>query len=150
MAVKHGRVVAAREQDELRGVLIALPPQAQPPLLPPLLERLRVGLLQGPVASSRWAHVAERLHELRPIELHSYLSILGVEASYRGRGVGSELLTGFVEEADRQALPAYLETDVESNIGFYARRGFTVVGDLRVFGVPVWRMWRPVRSPETA
>jgi GNAT superfamily N-acetyltransferase len=150
MAARHGRVVAAREQGELRGVLIALPPQSQPLLLPPLLERLRVALLQGPIAASRWAWVAEQLQELRPIELHSYLSILGVEASQRGRGVGSALLAGFVEEADREALPTYLETDVESNIGFYARLGFTVVGDLRVLGVPVWRMWRPVRPPETA
>ena len=150
MTVQHGRVVAAREQGELRGVLIALPPHAQPPLLPPLLERLRVVLFQGPIASSRWALVAESLQELRPTELHWYLSILGVEAPHRGRGVGSELLAGFLEEADREALPAYLETDVEANIGFYARAGFTVVGDLRVLGVPVWRLWRPAGRRETA
>ena len=150
MAVRHGRVVGAKERDELRGVLIALPPHAQPPLLPPILERLRVVLLQGPIASSRWALVAERLQELRPIELHWYLSILGVEAPHRGRGVGSELLAGFTEEADREALPAYLETDVESNIGFYARAGFTVVGDMRVLGVRVWRLWRPAGRRKAA
>jgi GNAT superfamily N-acetyltransferase len=107
-------------------------------------------VLQGPRASARWARVAESLQELRPIELHGYLSILGVDPSHRGRGVGSELLAGFVARVDRDALPAYLETDAESNVAFYARAGFQVVGDLRVLGVPVWRLWRPATGRNTA
>ena len=150
VARRYGWVIAAREGGRLRGALIGLPPHAQPPPLPPFLERIRLVVLQGPRASARWARVAETLQELRPTELHGYLSILGVDPLHRGRGVGSELLAGFVARVDRDALPAYLETDAESNVAFYARAGFQVLGDLRVLGVPVWRLWRPAAGRDTA
>lgn len=150
VALRHGRVVAAREQGQLRGVLISLPPRAHPPPAPPLLERLRVLLLQGPRVALRWASVSERLRELHPLEPHGYLSILGVDPAQRGRGVGSRLLAGFVEHTDREGLPAYLETDAESNLRFYGRVGFAVEGELEILGVRVWRLRRAARGRETA
>ena len=48
--------------------------------------------------------------------------------------------------AERDGLPAYLETDAEANVGFYGRFGFVVVGELEVLGVRLFRMARgPLR-----
>ena len=55
------------------------------------------------------------------------------------------MLRHWLRAVDRDASPAYLETDRVENIGFYAREGFSVEGETRVLGVPVWRMVRPAR-----
>ncbi len=64
--------------------------------------------------------------------------------------MGSALLAAFVERVDRERLPAYLETDEAANLGFYARHGFGVVGELEVLGVRVHRLWRGPRPSEQA
>jgi hypothetical protein len=52
------------------------------------------------------------------------------------------LLGRGLARADAQALPCYLETETESNVGFYSRRGFVVVDDVEVSGVHMWAMLR--------
>ena len=53
-----------------------------------------------------------------------YLSILGINPSLQGRGLGQELLAPTLELADRQGKTCYLETFTPRNMSFYARLGF--------------------------
>jgi GNAT superfamily N-acetyltransferase len=68
----------------------------------------------------------------------------------QGRGVGRALLASWLSRVDAEQLPAYLETDREGNVAFYARAGFHVVGETSVLGVRVWPMWRPARDADAA
>ncbi len=86
----------------------------------------------------------ERLH---PKEPFWYLGFLGTTPARQGQGVGSAVLAPVLERCDTEQLPAYLESSKESNIPFYRRHGFEVIGETRlpVDGPPVWRMWREPR-----
>jgi ribosomal protein S18 acetylase RimI-like enzyme len=53
-----------------------------------------------------------------------YLSIIGVHPSAQGRGIGQELLTSTLSEADEKQATCYLETFMPRSIGFYMRLGF--------------------------
>ena len=55
-------------------------------------------------------------------------------------------LAHWLEQVDRDGAPAYLETDVEANVAFYARAGFRIEGESRILDVPIWRMRRPERA----
>jgi hypothetical protein len=64
--------------------------------------------------------------------------------------VGAALLQPALDLADRDGVPAYLESSKERNVPFYARFGFEVVEELpsRRGSPPMWRMWREPRVPE--
>jgi ribosomal protein S18 acetylase RimI-like enzyme len=142
VAQAHGRVQALRADGALAAVLIAAPPGAHP--LPPasLAARLRCLFGQGPRVARRWAEVFEALAPLHPPEPHWYLGTLGVEPRQQGRGIGLSLLADWLAEVDREPSSAYLETDRPENVAFYERAGFTLLGETRIFSVPVWRMQR--------
>jgi GNAT superfamily N-acetyltransferase len=75
-----------------------------------------------------------------------YLAILGSEPLYRGAGAGSAVLQPVLDRCDEQGLPAYLETQKESNLAYYARHAFDVVQKLEVHGVPpIWTLLRKPR-----
>lgn len=79
-----------------------------------------------------------------PTEPHLYLALLGCDPPAQGEGRGSAALTPGLALADRDGLPAYLETSIERNVGFYARFGFRVVDQVRMpgDGPQLWMMWR--------
>src|SRR5579859_2159578 len=52
----------------------------------------------------------DRLQREHPEEPHYYLSLLGVDPTRQGRGIGSKLVRAGLELADRDGLGAYLET----------------------------------------
>lgn len=81
-------------------------------------------------------------------EPHWYLSILGTEPGYQGRGLGSALLAQTLERCDRDGSLAYLESSKEQNIPFYERHGFKVTDELQVPGGP--RLWPMLRRPRGA
>jgi GNAT superfamily N-acetyltransferase len=132
------------------GVLVAVPPYAYPLPPPPPLQRLRALLAQGLGVARRWAEVFQALDAVHPSQPHWYLGTLGVDPARQGRGVGRALLASWLSRVDAEQLPAYLETDREGNVAFYARAGFHVVGETSVLGVRVWPMWRPARDADAA
>ena len=142
-AVAHGRVLAASQGGEPRGVLIATGPFAWPLPPPPALVNLRRVLGQGLRVARRWARVFDALAEVHPREPHAYLATLGVEPSAQAGGLGTALLAHWLEGVDAEGLPAWLETDREENVGFYRRLGFGLAGELRVLGARVFLMARP-------
>ena len=57
-----------------------------------------------------------------------YLSILGVSPDFQGQGLGADLITPVLSEADGAGAATYLETFVPRNMSFYARLGYATVG----------------------
>ena len=78
---------------------------------------------------------------------HWYLHGIGVEPSRQRHGVGETLIAAGTERADRDRLPCYLETAVESTLPLYERYAFRVEirGRIPPDGPPIWAMLRPAR-----
>jgi GNAT superfamily N-acetyltransferase len=115
----------------------------------PLFELVQL-LPTAPFLASAHIHRAFQLlfevDGLHPKEPHWYLATLGTEPSMQGKGIGSALLADVLARADATGVPAYLESSKETNVPFYARSGFEVIGEVRVPGSPtLWRMWRDPR-----
>jgi GNAT superfamily N-acetyltransferase len=146
VAQAHGRVLVLRRGGRPVAALVAAAPGLPRLPPPPLWARLRCLLGQGLRVARRWSVVFEAVAALQPPEPHAYLGPLGVEPALQGRGLGSALLAHWLADTDRQGLPAYLETDARGNLGFYARAGFGVAGEVSILGVRVWRMRRPART----
>ena len=73
--------------------------------------------------------------------------MLGTDPRHQGRGVGSALLEPILARCDADRVPAYLESSKRSNVPFYERHGFRVLGELAIAGGPViWRMQREARA----
>ena len=143
VAIQHGRVFAAHRNGRLAGCLIASPPLVHPLPPPSIVARLRVRLCQGKRVTQRWAGVFHTLDVLHPRQPHWYLGSLGVAPESQRQGLGKALLARFLECADADADPCYLETDRSENLAFYEQRGFRNVGEVDVHGATAWRMWRP-------
>ena len=56
-----------------------------------------------------------------------YLSILGVDPTLQGRGIGARLLAPTLAEADAAGAVTWLETFTTRGASFYERVGFTLV-----------------------
>jgi ribosomal protein S18 acetylase RimI-like enzyme len=93
-----------------------------------------------PMVTLGWENL-ERGHPRRPP--HFFLAVLGTDPAAQGRGLGSAVLQGVLEQCDRDGIAAFLESSKHSNIAFYARHGFRVTEEHRLLrGPTVWRMWR--------
>jgi len=138
----RARVLVAGRERRPAGVLVATPPHGYPLPPPPVGLQLRALVGQGFGVVRRWGEVYAQLLAVHPEEPHWYLTVVGVDPPLQGQGVGRALVEAFLERVDREAQPAYLETDREENVAFYARSGFEVATTLDVLGIPVWCMWR--------
>lgn len=111
-----------------------------------------------PLVALGWEKL-ERAHPRKPP--HLYLAVLGTDPEAQGRGLGSAVLGGVLAQCDRDGagalpesseedqhnryagMPAYLESSKESNVPFYERFGFRVIGEHRLIrGPKMWEMWR--------
>jgi GNAT superfamily N-acetyltransferase len=142
-AIRHGEALTASLGGCVAGGLVAVPPGAYPLPAPGPLRQLRCLLGQGWAAASRWGEVFEVLRAHHPALPHWYLGTLGVDPPLQRRGVGAALLRAWIERVDGSRMPAYLETDRESNLPFYAHVGFEPAGCIEVLGVQIWRLRRP-------
>lgn len=77
-----------------------------------------------------------------PLEPHVHLGPIGVTPELQGRGIGSQMLSGYCEELDVAGSPGYLETDKPENVRLYERIGFEVQDEAELLGVPNWFMRR--------
>ena len=77
---------------------------------------------------------------------HWYLAILGTDPLFQRSGAGSAALAPVLERCDTEGMPAYLETQKEENLGYYARHRFDVVQKIEVKGCPpLWTLRRDPR-----
>src|SRR5262245_32835158 len=97
------------------------------------------------MALERGFDAARRKHAPGP---HWYVSLLGVRAEARGKGLSRAVLASIFEAADRDGVPIYLETMDEQNVAIYEHLGFTLVGRSELAGgLPNWELRRdPLRS----
>ena len=73
-------------------------------------------------------------HELK--EPHYYLALLGTDPLYQRTGAGSAALQPVLERCDAEGVSAYLETQKEENLAYYARHRFELARKLEVKGAP--------------
>ncbi|MGE2733177.1 GNAT family N-acetyltransferase [Mycolicibacterium vaccae] len=87
--------------------------------------------------------MAELMKQQHPEEPHWYLGVIGSDPTVRGAGLGWALMESRLNRCDAEGAPAYLESTKETNLGYYARFGFEVTGELTIpGGPPIWQMWR--------
>lgn len=93
------------------------------------------------------AQVGEQMGEYHPKEPHWYLSLIGVDPSRQGEGLGAALLQAGLERCDAEGLPAYLESSSPRNVPLYERHGFEVIGLIKPGDHPgLIPMYRPARG----
>ena len=90
------------------------------------------------------------LESHHPEEPHYYLTTIGVDPAWQGRGLGAALMAPVLERCDREGVPAYLEATTPRSRALYERNGFEVTEEFRLGrgSPPVWAMWR--RASTTA
>ena len=144
-ALAWGRVLCARVDGEVRGAAIAYPPGTWPL---PFLRWLRSGLgflTIGPRPFARLARYDAILNRHHPKEPHWYLYFLGVAPGWQGRGLGGALVRELARLAAADGVPLCLETDKESNVGFYRANGCEITSERRlaeVGGITLWSLRR--------
>jgi ribosomal protein S18 acetylase RimI-like enzyme len=87
------------------------------------------------------------MNKLYVHEPHFYLDYIGVMPSRQGRGLASRLMYPFLEMADKQKAPVYIDTNNSANIPVYEHYGFKCVGEQLVPGTGV-TIWALCRRPE--
>lgn len=137
-----GELLAARLEQRLAGVLVALPPGVLGLPRPGWLAQARLLLTQGPGVAGRWSAISDALSLHRPLAEHAHLATLGVEPALQRRGVGRALLASWLEAVDAACVRAYLETDSAGNARWYESFGFAVRAELTLLGVNVFLMER--------
>ena len=90
----------------------------------------------------RFVEWTSALTKQEPREPHWHLGPVAVDASWRGKGVGSALMRAFIEKVEQRGDYAYLETDKPENVGFYQRFGFEVMSESEILGTRNWFMDR--------
>jgi GNAT superfamily N-acetyltransferase len=77
-------------------------------------------------------------------EPHAYLDVIGVQPSYKGRGLGSLLLAPQLARYSSEGTPCFLITGLARNLPFYERLGFRVMEESDIPGsaTHIWAMRR--------
>lgn len=144
--IRYGRVWA---NDDASALAVWLHPETGPLSTPRML---RVGMWRMPFVLGmsgmnrffKAMSVTESLHH--QVEgPHWYLMAVGTRAARQGQGLGSALVEMGTSRADEAGLPCYLETATDSNIAFYRKRGFEVVGQGDAYGYTLTGMVRQPR-----
>jgi ribosomal protein S18 acetylase RimI-like enzyme len=133
-----------RHEGRIVGGFVVVPP-GRFPLPPPRLRRLMGCLLhQGSRAMDQWGQVTSALLPHHPFDGHWYLAALGVVPSLHGLGFGSRLLSALFRLVEHDPGPLYLESDREASMRFYRGRGFRLVHELELLGLPCWCLQREI------
>lgn len=77
---------------------------------------------------------------------HWYLSLLGVNPEYQGKGFASALMKSMLNRIDEDNLPCYLETETEKNVEMYKHFGFRVAEQFSIPGYSDWCLWAMIRD----
>lgn len=111
--------------------------------------RRQLSLLQTFLPICGWGRLPtralglQRMETHRPSRPHYFLQVIGVDETVRGLGHGRALMEPVLRCCDACGLPAYLETANPSNLTFYQRQGFCVIGSYGLGrGVNLWRLLR--------
>ena len=146
-AMSNGEVYAT--SCNLEGLAIWFPPDYPKMTLKVILLNggFSVRFHMGRESVSRQMSINDYLqseHERNVPFRHWYLSSVGVDVMYQGKGYASTLLKPMFDRLDKDALPCYLETQKEENISLYQHFGFSVIKESIIPGTPItnWAMLR--------
>jgi ribosomal protein S18 acetylase RimI-like enzyme len=106
--------------------------------------RVAAAMIASGARVRRGQAVMRAIEQRHPREPHWYLAVVGTDPAHWGEGVGSALVRHVLDDPANHDEPAYLETETASNVPFYQRHGFQVVGEVDVpgGGPHLWLMWR--------
>lgn len=91
----------------------------------------------------RGTRIEELMDAHHPAEPHWYLEVLSIDPGHQRQGHGSTLLAPVLDRCDADGVPAYLETNRESNLPYYRRFGFELTERISLpDSPPLWLMWR--------
>lgn len=130
--------------DGYAGAALWLPPGVHPDM--ERMMRLTETTSPNAIKSDLYG-VFEEVGKYHPAEPHWYLTMIGVDPSRQGNGVGSALMKHALIACDRDDSIAYLESSNPRNILLYERHGFEVIGEIQVGGSPTLRPM--LRKPRT-
>ncbi|MFQ5515878.1 MAG: GNAT family N-acetyltransferase [Myxococcota bacterium] len=123
--------------DARSGAALWLPPGSPSPSLG---KQLVLGWkLFRAIGGSRLPRTAAAVTEFekaRPKQPHWYLTVLGTDPSFQGRGVGGALIDPILRRCDASGVAAYLESSNPANVPYYQRFGFEVTGQIDYQGGP--------------
>lgn len=106
-----------------------------------------VGETVAPERQAVLGALGEEMQAFHPEEPHWYLSMIGVDPSRQGQGLGAALLKAGLARCDADGLPAYLESSSPKNVPLYERHGFEVIGLIKPGDHPgLIPMLRPARG----
>lgn len=77
-----------------------------------------------------------------------YLWILGVDPAHQGKGLSKQMMIPFLEEAEQQGIPVYLETSKSRNLPIYQKRGFKVYDEMVVESRDPFRLFFMKKEPQ--
>ena len=98
----------------------------------------------GIAGARRGGRIEELMVEHQPSEPHWYLEVLSIDTAHQRQGHGTTLLQPVLSRCDADGVPAYLETNRESNLPYYRRFGFALTEKISLpDSPPLWLMWRP-------
>jgi len=123
-AFDHRRAFIAEDG---AGAALWLPPGVEPDgaALGALIERTAPSKLAQDIAA-----VLEQMERYHPREPHWYLPLIGVDPARQNEGHGARLMRRALDAADRDGVPAYLESANPKNLPFYQRLGFERLGTI--------------------
>ena len=149
-ASPFGEVWVAHADSQIAGAAVWLPPGSYP-------RGTKRDVLTNVRAVPAFARAGGRVRQsfklLAAVEKahqdvdapHFYLAVLGSDPLFQRTGAGTAVLAPVLERCDAEGLPAYLETQKEANIAYYARHRFEVVRKLDAPPCPP--VWTLLRNP---
>jgi GNAT superfamily N-acetyltransferase len=145
LGISKGEVVAPSESIE--GVSIWLPPTGAQSSG---IDVIRAGLLNlffqvntrtfvrfmkiGRIKGTKRATIIRRPYYL--------CDMIGVDPRFQSRGFGRKMVVRKLMACDGVKMPCYLETSAVSNINFYEKFGFSLIGDYKIQDVDVYCLLR--------
>lgn len=145
LGTRYGDVLVAEDRGDIVGVLNATPwPHCQLTTAEKLKSLPKSVRAMGR-ALPRVIKMTTARAKYDPHEPHWHIGPVGVHPQRQGNGIGTALLGTFLDEADQQALPAFLETDVDQNVALYQQLGFVVVATEQIMGINTRFMTRAAR-----
>jgi ribosomal protein S18 acetylase RimI-like enzyme len=93
---------------------------------------LRIGLGRYKSVNECELYLADTQERLLNGRSHYYLWGLAVDPSRQRTGAGTALLEAFLKKTDEDKLPVYLETHKETNVSYYEKRGFKLIGTEKI------------------
>jgi ribosomal protein S18 acetylase RimI-like enzyme len=140
-AFAHGTAEVA---GNFGAVALWLPPNVEPDMeaMMPFFEKTQT----TPEKKKDGEGIFEQMDKFHPKDPHWYLPLIGADPAQQGKGYGAALMAFAMKRCDESHLPAYLESSNPSNVPFYERYGFKVMGIIQQGSSPqLTPMLRPAR-----